>query len=73
MATSERSFSLAKRIKYNFAQPQRVLASTHCQLFMPISPSLIQLIWLRSQMNSHQNAILENIFLGGFKMTLKFN
>ena len=60
-------------LKYGFAQPPRLLASTHCQFSMPINPSLIQLIQLRWQMNSHQNAILENVFSGGFKMTLKFN
>ena len=60
-------------LKHGFAQPQRLLTSTHCQFSMHTSPSLIQLIWLRSQMKSHQNAILENVFLGGFRMTFKFN
>ena len=60
-------------LKHGFAQPQRVLASTHYQFSMPINPSPIQLIWLRLQMNSYQNMILENVFSVGFKMTLKFN
>ena len=63
----------SEELKHGFAQPQRLLASTHCQFSMPISPWLIQLIWLRSQMNSHQNAILENLFSGGFKLTFKFD
>ena len=50
-------------LNHGFAQPQRLLAATHCQPFMSISPSL----------NSHQNAVLENVFSEGFKMTLKFN
>ena len=75
-ATPKRSFSLARRTKTwfrEFAKPQRLLVSTHCQFSMPLSPSLIQLIWLRSQVNSHQNVILEKVFSGGFKMTIKFN
>ena len=72
-ATPKRSSLWPGELKHGFAQPPRRLTSTHCQFFMPISPSLIQLIWLRSQMNSHQNSILENVFSGGFKMALKFN
>ena len=66
-ATSERPFSLARRIKTWLRSTST--AACFNSLLMSISPSLMQLIWFRSQMNSHQNAILEKVFSGGFKMT----
>ena len=60
--------AIEKFEKHQSSQCHRA-ASTYDQSFMPISPSLIQLIWLRSQMNSRRNAIPENVFSGSFKMT----
>ena len=68
-AKPERSFSLTRRIKIWLHSTSTATRFNS----LPISLSLIQLNWLRLQINSHQNAILENLFSGGFKMALKFN